>query len=472
VADAVADDKMFEVLRTVPLFSELPEADLRALCKDAEGVDLSAGEDLFAEGDPGDKAYVVTEGKLEVVKASTGREVLLNVLGPGEVVGEMALLEDRPRMASVRARDDSKMVSIRKDQLDHLLKTSLGATRALFYSILGRWRATEGLLRQGEKMAQLGTLTAGVAHELNNPAAAVTRGADQIGDAITRYAEAQSALGWLALAEDQQAALRELAQQAQELALLPPEMDTLARSDREYELETWLEDHGVADAWEVAPPLANMNFGAREMDGIAERFEAGQLGTVVGAITATYAVHNLMAEIGQGAGRISEIVKALKSYSYLDQAPVQAVNVHEGLDNTLLILQSKLKGGISVKREYADNLPGIQAYGSELNQVWTNLIDNAADALEGHGEITLRTRHDNDWVVVDVEDNGPGIPSENQSRVFDAFFTTKPPGKGTGMGLDITYNIVVYKHRGDIVLTSEPGKTRFEVWLPVNFEAK
>ena len=472
MADAVADNKMFEVLRTVPLFSELPEADLRALCKDAEGVNLLAGEDLFAEGDSGDKAYVVTEGKLEVVKASTGREVLLNVLGPGEVVGEMALLEDRPRMASVRARDDSKMVSIRKDQLDHLLKTSLGATRALFYSILGRWRATEGLLRQGEKMAQLGTLTAGVAHELNNPAAAVKRGADQIGETITRYAEAQSAVGRIALTDDQQAALRELTQQAQELALLPPEMDTLARSDREYELETWLEDHGVADAWEVAPPLATMNFGAEVMGGVAARFDAGQLGTVIAVLTATYTVHNLMAEVGQGAGRISEIVKALKSYSYLDQAPVQSVKVHEGLDNTLLILQSKLKGGISVKREYGEDLPEIQAYGSELNQVWTNLIDNAADAMEGQGQITLRTRHDNGWVVVDVEDNGPGISPENLSRVFDAFFTTKPPGKGTGMGLDITYNIVVYKHRGDIVLTSEPGKTKFEVWLPVNFEAK
>ena len=178
-------------------------------------------------------------------------------------------------------------------------------------------------------------------------------------------------------------------------------------------------------------------------------------------------MQTLIAEIGQGAGRISDIVKALKSYAYLDQGPVQDVDLHEGIDNTLLILRAKLKG-IEVRREYFSDLPKIEAYGSELNQVWTNLIDNAADALDGRGTITLRTRTEGEWAVVDVEDDGPGIPPEIQSRVFDAFFTTKPPGKGTGMGLDITYNIVVYKHRGDIRLTSEPGMTRFTVWLPLN----
>ena len=201
--------------------------------------------------------------------------------------------------------------------------------------------------------------------------------------------------------------------------------------------------------------------------GRAADADPAQAAAAARRVAATYAMHLLIAEIGQGAGRISDIVKALKSYAYLDQAPVQDVDLHEGIDNTLLILRSKLKG-IDVRREYASDLPKIEAHGSELNQVWTNLIDNAADALDGRGTITLRTRTEGEWAVVDVEDDGPGIPPEIQSRVFDAFFTTKPPGKGTGMGLDITYNIVVYKHRGDIRLESEPGMTRFSVWLPLN----
>ena len=182
--------------------------------------------------------------------------------------------------------------------------------------------------------------------------------------------------------------------------------------------------------------------------------------------------HNLLTEIGIGAGRISQIVNALKSYSYLDQAPVQGVDVHEGLNNTLLILSNKLKTGINVKREYASDLPKIQAYGSELNQVWTSILDNAADALEGRGDITIRTRRDNECVVVEIEDNGPGIPEEIQHKIFDSFFTTKPPGKGTGLGLNISYNIVVQHHRGDIKVFSHPGKTCFQVWLPVDFEAE
>ena len=165
------------------------------------------------------------------------------------------------------------------------------------------------------------------------------------------------------------------------------------------------------------------------------------------------------------------LIWVIPAYSYLDQAPVQSVDVHEGMDNTLIILRSKLSNGISVRREYAPDLPNIEAYGSELNQVWTNILDNAADALDGQGQITIRTRQDGESVVVEIEDDGPGIPAEIQSKIFDSFFTTKPPGQGTGLGLDISYNIVVHKHRGDIKLHSKPGQTCFEVRLPVNFEA-
>ena len=178
----------------------------------------------------------------------------------------------------------------------------------------------------------------------------------------------------------------------------------------------------------------------------------------------------MLEEIGQGAGRIAEIVKALKTYSYMDQAPIQSVDVHEGLDNTLVMLRSKLKDGVTVRREYKEDLPRIQAYGSELNQVWTNIIDNAVDAMNSRGELVLRTRQEDQWVVVEIEDNGPGIPDDVQSNIFDPFFTTKSPGEGTGLGLNISHNIIVQKHEGQIGVRSVPGKTCFEVRLPINSE--
>jgi signal transduction histidine kinase len=189
---------------------------------------------------------------------------------------------------------------------------------------------------------------------------------------------------------------------------------------------------------------------------------------VIDWLNDTYTIYSLLEEIGQGAGRISEIVKALKGYTYLDQAPIQTVDIHDGLDSTLVILRSKLKPGITVHREYDADLPQIQARGSELNQVWTNLIDNAIGAMNGEGEITLRTRSNDQWVIVEIEDNGSGISEENLSNLFDPFFTTKPPGEGTGLGLNISHNIIVQKHQGRIDVTSRPGKTRFEVRLPLD----
>lgn len=461
---------MLSFLKKVDLFAELSEKDLIEICSTVSEMLLPKGETLFAEGDKGDKAYIIKEGQLEIIKQAGGREMLLAVRGEGSVIGELALLEEGPRSATIRARVETSLIIIPKDTLDDLLDASPSAARAMLQTVLARWRGTQAHLRQSEKMAQLGTLSAGIAHELNNPAAAVKRGADHMSFALAPLAEAQAKLNRHDFSPTQQAAVNELTIQAQVCAARDSTFGALDRSNREAEVEDWLDEFGIEEPWDLAPALVDLSLDTAKIAELSSQFEFTEIEDILRCLVALYQAHSLLREIGQGAGRISEIVKALKSYSYLDQAPIQSVDIHEGLNNTLVILRHKLKQGVEVKRNYAENLPHIEGYGSELNQVWTNILDNAIDALGGEGVIAISTHQERNNIVVEIEDNGPGIPKEIQSRIFDAFFTTKPPGKGTGLGLNISYNIVVDKHRGDIRLFSEPGSTCFQVWLPLNFE--
>ena len=455
-------------LRKVPLFAGLSDADLQAMEASVETVRLRPGELLFPEGADGDRAYVIERGELEIFKTSEGRETLLAVRGRGDVIGEMALLENLPRIASVRSKGASELVAIRKDDFERLLATSHDAARVLFYTVLERLRANEALLRHSERMAQLGTLTAGVAHEMNNPAAAVKRGADQLASALADFGSAAWAAARLELSDEQRQSLARLEEHARGIGLGTVPLGPIERSDRTSALEEWLDARGVDEPWELAPTLVELSYDIAELERAVAAFTAAQVPVVLKHAVAIARVHGLVREIAIGTGRLSDIVKALKSYSYLDQAPVQDVDLKEGIENTLVILGNKLKAGIAVRREYAADLPRIEAYGSELNQVWTNLIDNAADAMNGKGNLTVRARREGKGVVVEVEDDGPGIPQKIRPRIFDAFFTTKPPGKGTGLGLNVSYNIVVHRHRGSIDVTSAPGKTCFKVWLPVS----
>ncbi len=328
----------------------------------------------------------------------------------------------------------------------------------------------EIVLRQNEKLATLGKLSAGVAHELNNPAAASQRGTAHLQDIMIKLRQTMFQVAYLNLSTAQLEAIEMQDQLTQQRVKEPLDLDPLTRSDQEYEFEIWLEDRGIDDAWEYAPLLVNIGYSHQEMATLAEQFSNTEFPWIVKLLSHIHETHNILAEIGQGTGRIIEIVKALKSYTYLDQAPMQCIDIHDGLNDTLIMLRSKLKAGIQVKREYAADLPQIDAFGSELNQVWTNLIDNAIDAMEGQGNLTLRTYSQTNWVVVEIEDNGPGIPHTIQSKIFDPFFTTKPLGKGTGLGLNISYNIIVQKHKGTITVLSNPGKTCFTIKLPITQE--
>ena len=441
-------------LSSIPLFGSLPDDDRHKLEAASRVQTLASGETLFDEGDEPDRAYVIGSGELEILKESAGRNVRIAVSGPGDVVGEMGLLTEEPRNATARALTETNLVSIPKAALDELLATSAPASRALFDVFIARWREQESRVRQSERMAQIGVLTAGLAHEMNNPAAAVASGAETLEAVLARRDELASGLGAVPVP----------------IASSEAPKGTMERADAEDDVESALERIGVDDAWKHAPALVEAGFVADDMptDGGPDAVRAVE----VAASDAEAAA--LLAEVAEGARRLSELVNALKSYSFLDQAPVQEVDVTKGIDDTLLILRSKMKG-ITVERDYAPDVPTIVAYGSQLNQVWTNLLDNAADAINEtgteDGRVSIRAFPQDECVVVEVENNGPPIPPHVADRIFEAFFTTKAPGKGTGLGLDTAYSIVVNQHRGSLRVRSDEAGTIFTVILPASQDA-
>jgi signal transduction histidine kinase len=459
---------MLDELRRVPLFAGLAEEDLERLYQMAETVSIPAGQLVLQEGEPGDALYVVLDGELEITKRQGGQDILLAVSRAGEFLGEMSLLEQTPRSASVRTLRESRLLVISQAAFQTLLSCSPSAPLTILHTLTSRLRNNESVLMQNEKMAALGTLAAGLAHELNNPAAAIRRSAAQLRDALTEREHLAAELSTLTNDPDRAKIVSTLQEETAKRTTTPIPSDPLSLSDQEDELQEWLEHHSVEQAWEIAPVLVSFGWDRDELERLTEYFSTIQLPVVVRWLAASSSVYGLLEELAKSAEAISEIVKAVKTYSYLDQAPVQEVDIEESLENTLVILRPKIKAGISITRDYADDVPRIEAYGSELNQVWTNIIDNAIDAMRGQGELVLRTyTKDDDVIVVEITDNGPGIPPEIQPRIFEPFFTTKAPGVGTGLGMHIAYNIVVHKHNGQIQVASKPGETQFRVTLPI-----
>ncbi|MEJ2085005.1 MAG: ATP-binding protein, partial [Acidobacteriota bacterium] len=315
----------------------------------------------------------------------------------------------------------------------------------------------EMMLRQSERLATLGRLSAGMAHELNNPAAVARQGADELRMSISKLEGVQFALGEARLSAKQHELIASLEEEAERRAKAPSTLDPVERSDLEQEVESWLERQGVEEPWEHAATLVTMGLCVAELEELVQSFDRTVTPVVIDYFGTKFSAYTLLEQLSHGAARISEIVKALKGYSYMDQAPVQPVDVREGLGDTLVMLSSKLRTGIRVETDFAEDLPMVDGYGSELNQVWTNLIDNAIAAMGGKGDLQLKASFDPDWVVVEVADTGPGIPIDAQEKIFDPFFTTKAPGEGTGLGLNISHGIVVEKHGGQISVESRPG---------------
>jgi signal transduction histidine kinase len=460
------EDSDRALLRRNPLFSELSEEDLDGLTHSAEPVELAPGDVLAVQGEPGDAMFVIETGELQVVKRSGSSDVPIAMVGPGEIVGEMSIFEAQPRNASVRAVTPTKVIRIGRDEILGILHTRPSATMSMLRTMMGRLRETESMLRGQEKLAALGTLSAGLAHELNNPAAAVQRSASLLRAELDRLAETTSALGAVVDDREQAESIAALAAEVARHAESTDSLDPLDASDRAWELETFLSERGVADAGDLAPALVNGGWDLDHLERIEADFPGDALGRIVEWIATGSAVNGLVDEVATGAKRISEIVKAVKEYTFMDQAPVQRVDVRVGLDNTLVILRAKLKHGITVVRDYQEDLPEIEAFGSELNQVWTNIIDNAIDAMDGKGEIRIHAFERDTDVVVELCDNGPGMPAAVRDRIFEPFYTTKEPGHGTGLGLHISHNIVA-RHQGRINVRSGPEGTCFEICLPM-----
>jgi signal transduction histidine kinase len=433
-----------DALQATPIFAEVPPELLARLAAQAEPMTVLAGDFLIVEGDQADDMFVVVSGELEVTKRSGTSEIPLAHVGPGAIQGELAALERGKRMASVRAATDAEVLRIPYAAVRDLLSGGPDAALGIIRTVIGRLRGMESTLRQREKLAGLGTLAAGLAHELNNPAAAIRRSVDALEQAI--------------------AARNRLHPPHALMELRPAErtpLEGLARADAVEEIGELVGDETAAAA------LVDGGWAADELRAAFAGMDPAAAADAAAWLAATATVETLLGEVRMAGERISEVVGAVKSYAYLDQAPVQRVDVRKGLDDTLVILRHKLKAGIEVTRDYDPGLPEIEAWGSELNQVWTNLIDNAADAMDGRGTISIRASSaDGKEVTVTICDSGPGIPPEVQSKLFEPFFTTKPPGVGSGLGLHISHNVVV-RHGGRIEVETEPGRTCFIVSLPV-----
>ena len=327
----------------------------------------------------------------------------------------------------------------------------------------------ESVSQQHGKLISLGTMAAGLAHELNNPAAAIGRSAAEARGAFQEASEKAAELGNLSLTREQRSFVSALPQEVAQESGTAASLDSLEVSDLEDELALWMEDHGVEEGWEISPTLAGAGLDTAWLEGLAERLPEEALGGVLGWLRATMAGDELLREIEGGSARISELVGAIKTYTHMDKAASRKVDVHAGLNSTLIMLGHKLKkGDVEVVRDYEKDLPHVCGHAGELNQVWTNLIDNAIDAVEGQGRIKVRTASENGRVLVEVADDGPGIPEGMRKRIFEPFYTTKEVGQGTGLGLDISYRVVVEDHKGDIRVLSERGDTRFQVRLPVD----
>lgn len=453
-------------LRGLELFDGLSDAQLGELVAGGEEVPVEPGVDLFREGEPADFWWVLLEGEIDLIR-HVGREdtVVARMDVPGRWAGGFQAWDaEGVYLATGRGHTSGRLFRLSSSALRARTTAWFPFAGHLVEGLYRTARSIESTARQRSSLVTLGTLAAGLAHEINNPASAATRAAETLAEVSDALLSSLSTLAEDGIAASQFSALDAL---RLELVSRPVDADALARADREQALADWLGRHSVPDAWMVAPPLAASGADPEWCERVAAVLDERSLGAGLSWVASTIDAKNLLAQVQQSTRRISELVAAVRSYSQMDRASMQQVVVTDGIESTLVMLGHKIGQGVTVVREYDAEVPPFDAYAGELNQVWTNLIDNAVDAMAGEGTLWLTTRREDDSVVVEVGDSGPGMSPEVADRAFQAFFTTKDVGEGTGLGLDIARRIVVERHGGEISVASRPDRFALVVRLPL-----
>jgi signal transduction histidine kinase len=451
-----------ELLR-VPMFVDLPEDQISWFIAHAQELRLKPGEAYFRQGDPADAMFVILEGQLQA-RGEIGGETVVFAANPGDVTGVLPFSRMKQFTVGARALTDARVLRFPSSLFPELVQKMPELAQRLVGLMSDRIRETTRMEQQRDRLASLGKLSAGLAHELNNPASAAKRATSQLRDILIKIRNASHELGRRDLTPSQRSEIEKMEASFVQSNEIPP--DPLSLSDLEEQIDSLLRSHGQNDLWQMAADLARKNVRPETLESLFASLPPDTARAALVRIAASVEIAALLNEIESSTTRISDLVGAIKQYTYMDQTPVQNVDIVKSLETTLSILNHKLKRGVAVQRDYQRIPLLVNSFGSELNQVWTNIIDNAIDAMGGQGELRLRTFREDDSVVVEIGDNGPGIPPEVKAHIFEPFFTTKGVGEGTGLGLD-TVQRIVKKHHGNIQVASKPGDTRFQVWLPI-----